>query len=173
MSLALRWALATGVAGALVGLAEGGPLRVAASLTLPGLLTGLAQLLVARRTVPGIWPLMSALAWVTGGLLDAWAGASATLPGVAIWLLPTAVMAAWQVPLLGPLRRTWTWLPVSLVGALVLQLASAGTCALACDAVLARWGAAAATGLSYGAGWAAFGAITGVLLATWRRRPVS
>lgn len=167
----LRWTVATAVGGAVVGALEGGGSRLGASLLLPGLATGAAQQLVAPRTVPGVWALISAFAWLAGGLVDAWLGASAALPPVAIWLLPTAAMALWQAPLLGPIRRTWLWFPVATAAAPLAQVVSRAACTAACDTALAWAGPPGAGATAYLAGFAAYGLVTGALLARLRGRP--
>lgn len=167
-ALAWRWALATALAGALLGALEGGT-RFGASLVLTGLFVGVAQQLAAPRAVPGAWSLVSALAWPVGALADGVWGVGEALPASAIWLLPSTLLAVWQAPLLGPLRRTWPWIPVTIAAAPLLQIASDWTCAHTCDAALAAGGPAAAVALVYGVGFLVPGLATGLLLRSWHR----
>ena len=165
----VRWIVATALAGVVVSLAEAAGVRSSATLLLPGLAMGLAQRIAVPTRIPPVWTLFSGLAWVAGALLDATTGFRPA--GAGLWLLPTATMALWQLFLLNDARRAWPWLPVSLVAALALQLTAQGACAIGCAPLTARLGPVAATAWTYGAGFAAYGAITGAALPWLARRP--
>jgi len=164
----LRWIVATALAGAAVGLAGGAGLGGTATLLLPGLALGLAQRIAMPDRLPPVWTLFSGLAWVAGALLDA------SLPlrpaGAGLWLVPTATMAIWQTFLINDVRTSWPWLPVSLLGALVLQLAAQAACAVGCRPVAYAFGPSAATVMSYLVGFAGYGLVTGAAL-PWLLRP--
>lgn len=170
LALVARWTVATALAGLLVGVIEAAGANVAATLLLPGLAMGLAQRLVAPRRVPAVWTLFSGLAWVAGALLDAVTGLRPA--GLGAWAVPTAVMALWQMFLLNDPRRSWPWLPLSLLAAAALQLSAQGACAVACAPVAQAFGPAWATGLSYAAGFAGYGLVTGLAL-PWLARPAA
>ena len=165
----LRWTVATAVAGALIGGLESTLRPIGASLFLPGLAIGLAQRLAAPRRVPAMWTLFSGLAWVAGAMLDAATGFRPD--GLGLWAIPTATMALWQTFLLGPPRRTWPWLPVSLAGAAALQAAAETTCRFACGPLADGVGPAAATAAAYAGGFAAFGLVTALGVLWLGRRP--
>lgn len=164
----VRWTVATALAGVVVGLSDAAGVRFAATLLLPGLAMGLAQRIAAPAHVPPIWTLFSGLAWIAGALLDATTGFVPS--GAGLWLLPIGTMALWQLFLLNDVRRAWPWLPISLLAAFALQLTAQGACTIGCEPLTARFGPVAATSWTYGAGFAAYGAITGAALPWLTRR---
>lgn len=163
-----RFAGATAVAGAALGIAEAAGLGGSATLLLPGLLIGLAQRLAAPQRVPAVWTLFSGLAWIAGVLLDATVAWRPT--GLGLWLVPTAVMALWQTFLLANPRRSWPWLPVSLLAAAALQGAAQLACAVGCAPLAQGIDPRAATIWTYLAGFAGFGLVTGLAF-PWLARP--
>lgn len=165
-----RWTLGTALGGVAVGVVEALGGRFAATLLLPGLAMGIGQRVAVPGRVPPVWTLFSGLAWVAGALLDATVGLRPE--GLGAWWVPTAVMALWQVFLLNDPRRSWAWLPLSLVAAVALQAAAQGACAVGCAPLAQAFGPAWATALAYGAGFAAYGLITGAALPALGRRPV-
>lgn len=164
-----RWVLLSAGAGLVVGIAEAAGLGGIATLLLPGLALGLAQRLASPMRLPAIWTLVSGLAWIAGVLLDT--TFQFRPAGLGLWLVPTAVMALWQLFLLAPWRRAWPWLPISLVAAAALQAGAQLACAVGCAPLAQGLGPSVATVWTYLAGFAAFGLVTGVAFPWLARSP--
>ncbi len=56
------------------------------------------------------------------------------------------------------------WILASAVGGAVHGAVSAALCAAACQAITMKVSAEMATAVTYGAGWAGYGAVTGIML---------
>jgi hypothetical protein len=177
-----RWALATTVGGTLTGVLEGGGLQFLATLILTGLLVGLAQGLVLPARLGGAvpWIAASALGWVVGkiaqvALSGPLAALSRALAPIGLWgvfwlntlgePISGAVLGAAQALILWrAIGGAGWWVAASAVGGMLQGAFGSTVCAAACAPLALVGGDALATGVAYGAGWAAYGVLTGVVL---------
>ena len=171
------WVLANLAGGYLVGFLENNGFQFMATLILSGAIIGSFQWLLLRR-LGGFrwWPIASALGWIAAVYLDMgirWLyvpllnqiGLSPSDEGFllnlglsrSVWI---SGMAIAQGVAVRPQRCRWTgvWLLSSLLGGAVATLLSRGLCATFCAAL-----PPSLVGLVAGAGWAAYGLITGLV----------
>lgn len=185
----LGWAVANGAGGAMVGALEEGGLQFFATLVLSGPILGIAQWLVLRYSLrgTGAWILLSTVGWflginlriLLGGILDPLVQRLLAIDGLweVFWLntvnepvtLAMFGAAQWLI-LRRHLQGAGWWIVASAVGGAVQGAVSSKVCAFACRAVAlgignGQAGAMAAAALSSAAGWAGYGAVTGILLA--------
>jgi hypothetical protein len=176
------WILATTLAGALVGALESGGLQFLSTLVLTGLFLGIGQWLVLRPYLinASLWIVASFSGWVAGSYLMI--NSAAILDPIVsfLWQLggwevlwlnlvkqPVAILvlgiAQWVV-----LRRSFPnahwWIVASLAGGLLNGGIGASVCYVACEPLTRSIGAVVATAIAYGAGWASYAAITGLVL---------
>ncbi len=178
----LPWVLASAAGGAIVGALEAGGLQFLATLILAGFVVGAMQWLVLRSHLRAAWqwPLASGVGLLLGNLLNASLPISNLLepligpqagPWGGIWLnmsfylLPLTVAGIAQWVVLRQQAGAGWWLAISAVGGLVLGAVGSAVCYAGCDMVTASAGAVVSTAVAYGTGWAAYGIVTGWLLA--------
>lgn len=184
----LGWTLANGAGGALVGALEEGGFQFFATLVLSGPILGIAQWFVLRHYLrgTGIWILLSTVGWWLGinlgflldGILDLLVQGLLAIAGLweVFWLntvkepVTLAVLGAAQWLILRRhFQGTGWWILASAAAGAVKGAGGSTVCAIACQAVAlgirnGQAGAMAAAALSSGAGWAGYGAVTGILL---------
>ncbi|MBD2057695.1 hypothetical protein H6F88_17005 [Oculatella sp. FACHB-28] len=175
----LWWAVATGIAGALVGALEASGFQFLATVFFTGLFIGTAQWLILRHYIPKSfwWIAVSTLGWFFGLMLmvsldvvldliiqfltrlGAWQVFWMNLVGEPVVL---AILGAAQLPILWrAVRKAYWWLPVSALGG-ALQGASGSAVAYVIQpGVLSG---TFVTALSYGSGWLTYGIVTGICL---------
>ncbi|MBD1871689.1 hypothetical protein H6F95_31190 [Cyanobacteria bacterium FACHB-471] len=175
----LWWAVATGIAGALVGALEASGFQFLATVFFTGLFIGIAQWLILRHYIPESfwWIAVSTLGWFFGLMLmvsldvvldpiiqflsrlGAWQVFWMNLVGEFVVL---AILGAAQLPILWrAVRKAYWWLPVSALGG-ALQGASGSAVAYVIQpGVLSG---TFVTALSYGSGWLTYGIVTGICL---------
>ncbi len=171
------WVLANLAGGWLIGFLENNGFQFMATLILSGAIIGSFQWLLLRR-LGGFrwWPIASTLGWTAAVYLDMgirWLyepllnqlGLSPSDEGFllnlklsrSIWI---SGMATAQGLVVRPQSRRWTgvWLLSSLLGGAVATVLSSGLCVAFCAAL-----PPSLVGLVSGAGWAAYGLITGLV----------
>jgi hypothetical protein len=170
--IVVLWALASGIAGALTGYLEGAFFQFLATIVLTGAFLGIAQWLVLRVTHGASfwWMPVTFIGWLLGIALTIFTplggvitSMTDTLTGLGLWevfwlntlngLVTVTVMAVaqWAV-----LRRWFAgagwWILAGAVGGLAQGMVGAS---------FGEFHAA----MSYGAGWLAYGVVTGLALA--------
>ena len=181
------WIIANATGGFLVGFLENNGLQFAATGGLTGAIVGSLQWMVLRRAGMsqvisrrlGWWPLLSALGWTltivalsTGqGLYHAEIAAlssklnfSDALWSAVTWMLWVLGMAIAQSRLLHS-RFLLAWLLASSIGSLVQIVAAKSLCSAICP-MLPR----ALFSMIDAAGWAIYGAATGLILLSFRNK---
>jgi hypothetical protein len=183
------WTLVSAAGGAMVGGLEEGGFQFFATLVLTGPVLGLAQWLVIRHYLRGAggWILASSLGWLIGINLRILLGGLSDRLVQLLWQEFSLWEVLWLNVVREPivlfvfgaaqwlmLRRHFSgagwWILASAVSGVVKGAVSASVCAVACQAVARSAGNAqinpmvATSALSYGAGWAAYGLITGLVL---------
>lgn len=176
----LWWMLANTVGGAIIGALEEGGFQFLATLVLTGPVLGIAQWLVIRSYIghTGWWVIGSSVGWFLGILLNIMA--TGILNSIVQVLL--AVGGLWEVFWLNLVNEPVTaavlgvsqwfvlrrhiqhagrWILASAVGGAVHGAVGAALCAAVCQAITS---AEMATAVTYGAGWAGYGAVTGIML---------
>lgn len=179
----LWWTLVSASSGAIVGALEAGGFEFFATLVLTGFVVGIAQWWVLRGYIQSAiwWVLASALGWfvginlaiVSGGLFNALIELLFAVGelGEVFWLnvvkqpviLAVFGVAQWLV-LRRHVQAGW-WVLASAVGGVVQGVVSTIICAAACQALTVSVGEQIATAVTYAAGWAGYGAVTGIVLA--------
>lgn len=160
----LLWILANGAGGTVLGALSSEDTDVFTYPYMGGLIVGVAQWLVLWRYIPqaGWWVPASAFGWVLGFLV---CGSIIVHFAPLVVLIPVvhAVLgvAQWLVLRRHTQYAGW-WVLASAISGVVLQ-------AVASPATAYHVGGRA---LSYGAGWAASGAVTGIML-VWLLRSES
>lgn len=184
----LWWTLASALGGATVGALEEGRFQFFATLVLTGPVIGVVQWLVIRRYIRayGWWVVASTLGWCIGinfrfllvGILNPLIQSLWQEFGLweVFWLSTvkepvtlTVYGASQWLILRCRLSHAGWWILASAVGGVVKGGVGATVCAVACQPIAAsvrngQVGAIAATALSYGAGWAGYGVVTGMVL---------
>ncbi|MGB7086945.1 MAG: hypothetical protein WBD47_15405 [Phormidesmis sp.] len=180
------WIIANATGGFLVGFLENNGLQFAATIGLTGAVVGSLQWMVLRyvRMSPivyglGWWPLLSALGWTltivalsTGQSLyhEEIAALSSQLNfpeafwSVVTWMLWVLGMAIAQSRLLQS-RFLLAWLLASSAGSLVQILAARSLCSAICPVL-----PSALFSLIDAAGWAIYGAATGLILLSFQAK---
>ncbi len=179
----LWWMLANTVGGAIIGALEEGGFQFFATLFLTGFVLGIAQWLVIRPYIghTGWWVIASSVGWFLGILLNIMATGILNYIVQLLW----AVGGLWEVFWLNLVHEPVTaavlgvaqwfvlrrhiqhagrWILASAVGGAVHGAVSAALCAAACQAITMKVSAEMATAVTYGAGWAGYGAVTGIML---------
>lgn len=175
----LWWAVATGIAGAIVGALEASGFQFLATVFFTGLFIGIAQWLILRHYIPKSfwWIAVSTLGWFFGLMLTvsldvvldpiiqfltrlgAWQVFWMNLVGEFVVL---AILGAAQLPILWrSIRKAYWWIPVSALGG---ALEGASGSAVAYVTPPGVWSGTFSTALSYGSGWLAYGIVTGICL---------
>jgi hypothetical protein len=174
----LWWALATTVAGAIIGALEASGFQFIATIFFTGLFIGAAQWLVLRQYIPKAfwWIVVSTLGWTFGLLLvspneilNPLIQFLATLGAwYVFWMnlviqpIVLAIFGAAQFSILRRFfRKAHWWILVSALGG-ALQGASSSTVAYILQPALLPAPLPAA--LSYGLGWLGYGIVTGICL---------
>ncbi|WP_088889223.1 hypothetical protein [Leptolyngbya ohadii] len=175
----LWWALATTIAGTIVGALEASGFELVATIFFTGLFIGAAQWLVLRQYMPKAlwWIVVSALGWTFGlvlmsyyiTLFDPLIQFLSTLGAWEVfWMnlvkqpIVLAIFGAAQFPILRRfVRKAHWWILVSALGG-ALDGASGSTVAYILQPGLPP--APFSTALSYGAGWLGYGIVTGICL---------
>ena len=191
----LWWTLANALGGALVGALEEGGFQFFATLVLTGPVIGVAQWLVLRRYIraTGWWVVVSSVGWWSGINLRILLGEILNRLVQSLW----HEFGLWEVFWINTVQEPVTlvslgffqwlllrrrlpcvgwWILASAVGGAIKGSVSASVCAVACQPVAAsvrngQVGAMAAAALSYGAGWAGYSVVTGLVLVwlLWQR----
>lgn len=184
----LWWTLANALGGALVGALENEGFQFFATLVLTGPVIGVAQSLVMRRYIraAGWWVVASSVGWwiginlrlLLGGMLNPLVQSLWHEFGVGevFWINtvkePVTLVgfgaSQWLI-LRRRLPRVGWWVVASAVRGVMEGVIGASVCAVACQPIAAsvrngQVGAMAATALSYSAGWAGYGVVTGLVL---------
>lgn len=195
LRFAAVWAAANAIGGVIVGGLEGSLFQFLATLVLTGIVLGLIQGVVLRSRLHSLswggWAIASAVSWIVGSQIAIFSD-GLTAPLIS-WLSGTAAM--WEVfwlnlvkdpiilAVLGlgqwlVLRRqvagaAW-WVLISALGGAAYGAIASAMCALFCEplcqAVPGPFCNVAATAMAYGAGWAAYGVVTGLGLGWLLRR---
>ena len=191
----LWWILANALGGALVGALEEGGFQFFATLVLTGPVIGVAQWLVMRRYVraTGWWVVVSSVGWWSGINLQILLGGILNPLVQLLW----HEFGLWEVFWVNTVKEPVTfvsfsffqwlllrrhlpyvgwWILASAVGGVLKGSVNASVCAVVCQPVAAsirngQLGAMAAAALSYGAGWAGYSSVTGIVLIwlLWQR----
>ncbi|MBW4648182.1 MAG: hypothetical protein KME06_05710 [Kastovskya adunca ATA6-11-RM4] len=182
-TLYLGWILASATGGAVVGALEAGSFQFLATLVLTGFVLGITQAFILRRRIQqsGLWVLACAIGWFVGinatillnGILDPTIAQLTAVGGIGevFWLnvvqdlIILAVMGIGQwLVLRRQLSSSRWWILASAIGGMIKGAVGSLVCAAACEAVQLAAGNQVATAMSYGAGWAGYGVVTGVVL---------
>jgi len=171
----------------MVGALEEGGLQFFATLVLSGPILGIAQWFVLRYELrgAGAWVLLSTVGWLVGtnlrlllkGTLNLLVRSLLAIAGLweVFWLntvnepVTLAVLGVAQWLMLRRYQGAGWWIVASAAGGVVKGAVSSTVCALACQAVAlgiknGQAGSMVAAALSSGAGWAGYGAVTGIML---------
>ena len=181
----ILWTIANATGGFLVGFLENNGLQFAATIGLTGALVGTLQWIVLRYVRMsqfngrqlGWWPLLSASGWTltivalsTGNgfyhaeiaAFTSWFSVSEAFWSVVTWMLWMLGMAIAQSRLLQK-RFLLTWLIASSVGScgqfIIIRLICSSVCPMLPMALFS---------LTDAAGWAAYGAVTGLTLLSFQ-----
>lgn len=176
-----QWIIASTAGGAVVGLLEV-RFQFLATLVLAGFVVGAAQWLILRAYIAHawLWIIASGVGVILGNLLQIEIRGSSQLTTwlsehLGLWevfwlnfvsqpiVLVIASLLQWLI--LRRYRQSLWWIPVSLVGGMLLGATSATFCSVGCDAVASSVNAQVSTALTYASGWAAYGMVTGGLIA--------
>ena len=183
----LWWTLASALGGATVGALEEGGFQFFATLVLTGPVIGVVQWLVIRRYIRAVgwWVVASTVGWYIGvnfrfllvGILNPLIQSLWQKFGLweVFWLNTvkepvtlTVYGASQWLMLRRSLSRAGWWILASAVGGIVKGAVEATVCAVACQPIAASvrngQGGVMAAALSYGAGWAGYGVVTGLVL---------
>lgn len=175
------WIIASAVGGAVVGLLEA-RFQFLATLVLAGFVVGIAQWLVLRVYIARAWPwiIATGIGVVLGNLLRLNMSSDAQLVTFlwerlglweVFWLnvvnqpIVLGITSLLQWLILRRYRQSIWWIPISLVGGMLLGATSATFCYVGCDAVASSINAQVSTALTYASGWVAYGVVTGGLIA--------
>jgi hypothetical protein len=167
---------------------EEGGFQFFATLVLTGPVIGVAQWLVMRRYIraTGWWVVVSSVGWWSGINLQILLGGLLNPSVQLLW----QEFGLWEVFWINTVQEPVTlvslgfcqwlllrrrlpcvgwWILASAVGGAIKGSVSASVCAVACQPVAAsvsqgQVGAMAAAALSYGAGWAGYSVVTGLVL---------
>ena len=174
----LAWIGASALGGFVTGALEGGGLHFFATLLLQGLIVGGAQALVLRGRIARWW-LWAAITGIvfplglmfTGPLSGTTAQRLAATFGLweVFWLSSMMMAVTLLVTGIGQWAvfqqlDTW-WMPLSLLGGVMLGITSATVCLLTCPWLNSLAGEWLASGVTMGAGWLVYALPTGLWLA--------